>query len=294
MKWQAPWAVAMAMVVLSSCGGDDGAATGQGECPVEPLAVVVTVSAWEDIARDLAGDCGDVRAIVRGAVDPHEFEPAPADLAALEDADLVLANGLGYDDWALDSAAAHVEAAASAGKTTGDNPHLWYGPTYVEDVADGVSTVLSQLVPDAAGYFAERNAAWHREMEPYFAEVARLRAAIDGSITFAATESVFEYTADALSLVDITPPGFLRAAASETDPSPADIEELEALIEDGDAALLIANAQTSGSVSDSIVETARDSGVPVVEVTETPPESSSFADWQLAQLAAVAEAVGHS
>jgi zinc/manganese transport system substrate-binding protein len=226
-------------------------------------------------------------------VDPHEFEPAPADLAALEDADLVVANGLGYDDWALDAGVpVGIEAGAIAGKTTGDDPHLWYGPTHVTDVADGVTTMLGQLAPDAAGYFAERNAAWHREVEPYFDEVSRLRAAIDGAVTFAATESVFEYMADALSLIDITPAGFLRAAASETDPSPGDIEELEARIADGDVAFLIANAQTSGSVSDGVVDAARDAGVPVVEVTETPPDGSSFADWQLEQLAAVAAAVG--
>ena len=72
-----------------------------GDCPVEPVRVVVSVGQWGDIVGDLAGACGKVTTIISGtSVDPHDYEPTPSDLAAFTDAELVVVNGLGYDAWA--------------------------------------------------------------------------------------------------------------------------------------------------------------------------------------------------
>ena len=43
--------------------------------------------------------------VASGAVDPHDFEPGTADLAAFSDAELVVVNGAGYDAWAEDAVA---------------------------------------------------------------------------------------------------------------------------------------------------------------------------------------------
>ena len=70
-------------------------------CPTDPVKVVVTVDQWADIVRQLGGNCAEVTTIIQGAdVDPHEYEPTPADNAKFLDADLVVMNGLGYDEWA--------------------------------------------------------------------------------------------------------------------------------------------------------------------------------------------------
>ena len=60
-----------------------------------------------------------------------------------------------------------------------------------------------------------------------------------------------------------------------------------------DADVLIYNTQTEGSVPEQIRAAAESAGVPVVEVTETvAPGADSFEAWQVAQLTALAKALG--
>jgi zinc/manganese transport system substrate-binding protein len=262
--------------------------------------VVVSVSQWGDIVEELGGDCAEVTAIVSGtALDPHDFEPSPADLAAFDDAQLVVINGLDYDPWASDAVDAvassllTIDAGEIAGRAEGDNPHVWYDPQAVRAVAEAVTRELGALSPSARAYFDARHVAWTASMTPYLDEVSRLANEIDGHVTYAATEPVFEYMADALTLVDRTPRGYAQAAATGTDPAPGDIKALEDALEDG-TDLLIVNPQTEGAIPAQIREAGERAGVPIVDITESPPSSSTFVAWQLDQLAAVAAVVERS
>lgn len=271
----------------------------KGDCPVAPVSVVVSVDQWGDIVADLAGDCAEVTTIVEGAAgDPHEFEPSPSDLAAFERADLVILNGLGYDTWATDATDALsdrpevVDAGEVAGRSAGDNPHLFYDPAVVGDVAEAVTAALGEVsAPAAEPYFAERSIRWHRSMEPYDALIERV-AAHDPGRSFAATESVFDPMAAALGLRDVTPSGYRRAAANESEPAAADLAAFEEALGEGSVDVLVLNTQTEGSVPEQLRRVARSNGVTVVEVTETVPDGESFLTWQVAQLEALARALG--
>jgi zinc/manganese transport system substrate-binding protein len=295
------WLAAVPLVALAACGGDgEAAGATAGACPGDPVVVVVSVSQWGDIVEELGGDCAEVTTIVSGSsVDPHEFEPSPADLAAFDDAQLVVVNGLDYDPWASDAVDAvasslpTIDAGEIAGRAQGDNPHLWYDPSAVRAVADAVTRELRALSPPARPYFDARHVEWTASMTPYLDEVSRLAGEIDGHVTYAATEPVFEYMADALTLVDRTPAGYAQAAATETDPAPGDINALVDVLEDG-ADLLIVNPQTEGAITAQIREAGEKAGVPIVDITESPPSSSSFVSWQLDQLAALAAALERS
>ena len=126
-------------------------------------------------------------------------------------------------------------------------------------------------------------------MQPYYDEVSTLGARVAGNVSYAATEPVFDYMAAAVGLVDRTPPGYRRAASNGVDPSPADLHDFEQSLSDGAVDVLVVNVQTSGAVPDQIRSAAKRAGVPVVEVTEAPPDGSTFEAWQLAQLDALGE-----
>jgi zinc/manganese transport system substrate-binding protein len=127
-------------------------------------------------------------------------------------------------------------------------------------------------------------------MTAYLDEVSRLAGEIDGRVTYAATEPVFEYMAAALTLVDRTPAGYVRSAGNETDPAPGDLHALEEVLEDG-TDLLVVNPQTEGAIPAQIRAAGEKAGVPIVEITESSPSSSSFVSWQLDQLGALAAIV---
>jgi zinc/manganese transport system substrate-binding protein len=297
------------LLLATACGSSGGSGATAGgptpstvagdPCPVEPIRVVVSVNQWGDVVQQLGGECTEVTTIINGgAVDPHDFEPTPADSAAFERADLVVVNGLDYDHWAEDAAAqagsspAVVDAGEVVGLSEGDNPHIWYGPQYVEQVSAAVTDELKRLEPAAASYFDTRASLWADELKPLLDEIATLKATATGN-TYAATESVFDDTATAIGLEDVTPSGYRNAAANESEPAPGDVKAFEDLLRSGTASVLIYNTQTEGSVPEQLRSIAEAAKVPVVEVTESvPPGQASFVAWQLAQLAALREALG--
>jgi zinc/manganese transport system substrate-binding protein len=270
-------------------------------CRAEPVPIVVTVDQWGDIVRQLAGSCGDVTTIISSSsIDPHDYEPTPADNATFADAELVVLNGLGYDAWAqkaLDASGrqpAVVNAGEVVGLHEGANPHVWYGPDYVLKVADAVTGALQQVRPDAAPAFAKWRAAFTTSLEPYSAEIADVRSVANGA-SYGATESVFEYMATAVGLVDATPPGFENAAANGSDPAPADIDAFDRALSSKTMSVLVYNIQTQGAIPAQIRSAAERAGVPVVEVTETVAKGATgFVDWQVAQLQRLAAALRES
>ncbi|MFY9335270.1 MAG: zinc ABC transporter substrate-binding protein [Mycobacterium sp.] len=268
-------------------------------CPTAPVDVVVSVDQWGDIVSELGGACTAVTTVLASSsVDPHDYEPSPADASSFAGAKLVVVNGADYDHWAKDLAAtsapgAPVISAAEVTRTPdGANPHLWYSPAAVTAVADAVSAELAKIDPAAAEYFTERREAFTTTMEPYSTLIDTIKKGASGK-SYAATESVFDYQAEALGLVNKTPEGYRRSAANESEPTPADIEAFRKALSDKQIDVLIYNTQTEGSIPEQIRSTAEQSGVPVVEVTETvAPGETTFVGWQDKQLAALAEALG--
>jgi zinc/manganese transport system substrate-binding protein len=286
----------------SSGAGTIPAATGiaaAATCPTAPVAVVVSVDQWGDIVSELGGSCAAVKTVLASSsVDPHEYEPSPADAASFTGAKLVVVNGANYDSWASKLAAssaadARVVSAAAVTKTPdGANPHLWYLPSAVTAVADAVTAELSKIDPQAANYFSQRRAEFTAAMAPYTSLIGKIKAGA-GAKSYAATETIFDYQAQALGLVNKTPDGYQRASANESDPSPADIDALRTELDGRHVDVLIYNTQTEGSIPEEIRSAAEQAGVPVVNVTETvPPGQNSFEGWQCAQLSALGKALG--
>ena len=58
------------------------------------LRIVTLNTVLTEIAREVAGENATVTGLVQPGVDPHEYEPSPADIKSLVEADLVLASGL--------------------------------------------------------------------------------------------------------------------------------------------------------------------------------------------------------
>ena len=262
------------------------------------VPVVVSVDQWGDIVKRLAGDCGTVTTIVKSSTaNPHDYEPTPADIARFSGAKLVVMNGLGYDSWAakavatLDRKPTVVDAGNVVGLHRGDNPHIWYGPDDVYQMADVVTAKLKVLLPEGTAYFERRLRAWRTSMRPYDAEIATIKRVASGT-TFVATEGIFNPMAKALGLTDKTPRGFAKATANESDPSPGDLHAFERALESRAADVLIANTQTQGAIASQVRATATRASVPIVNVTESvPPGFSTFEAWQVSQLRALARAL---
>jgi zinc/manganese transport system substrate-binding protein len=85
-------------LVLSACS--PGAETAdEAEGPVDEdetrtLQLVATNSIIGDILANIVGDAGEIEVLMPPGADPHQFEASPGQRQAMQEADLVVANGL--------------------------------------------------------------------------------------------------------------------------------------------------------------------------------------------------------
>ena len=107
----------------SSDGGGASPDSDSGSTPPDdggpaPL-VLASTGIWTDVVANLAcGGLAEVESIMGTGVDPHGYEPSMADRARMEEATLVVANGLGLEEGLLDT----LEAAEAGG-----TPVFWMG-----------------------------------------------------------------------------------------------------------------------------------------------------------------------
>ncbi|HEY4440897.1 MAG TPA: zinc ABC transporter substrate-binding protein, partial [Candidatus Elarobacter sp.] len=200
-------------------------------------------------------------------------------------------NGAGYDSWAQRLVDADpspsrrmLDVAALLGKHAGDNPHFWYGPAFVERVADRIRADLTAIDPDGAAYYASRRSAFETALQPYHNEIATIRSRFHGR-PVGATENIVVYLASALQLRLVSPPAYMQAVANDTEPPTGSVATFERQIAGRGIDVLFYNTQTVGAVTTNARREAEAAHIPVVTVTETiVPPDGRFGDWQTDQL----------
>jgi zinc/manganese transport system substrate-binding protein len=284
-----------ATAVLGGCGTP--------RAPVTPgvIKVVAGENFWGNIAVQIGGHHVQVTSILSSpGADPHLYESDVASALAVAEAQLVIANGAGYDAFMSQLLGATrntgrmvVSVQATLGAYGPDvNPHFWYDIPRVPQVAAAIEAALARLDPADARVFAANLAAFDASLRPVEAVIASIRRRYPGA-PVAYTERVPGYLLQAAGLTVVTPPGFAAAIENGNDPNPGDTAEMFQLITGHKAKVLLYNAQATSPVTQQVRALARQSGVPVVPVTETlPPSFRTYQAWQLAQATALLDALG--
>ena len=93
-----------------AAGADDAAVATTTTPAVDLPDIVVTYSVLGAFVERLVGDSARVTVLIPDGQDPHDFEPSPRDIERINDADLVVANGLNLEE-GLDDTLATASAA---------------------------------------------------------------------------------------------------------------------------------------------------------------------------------------
>ena len=104
------------------------------------------------------------------------------------------------------------------------------------------------------------------------------------------TESVAAELVDDSELKDITPEGFAHSVNNESEPSAADLAATRQLITDKKADILITNEQSETSAAEQLTDAAKEAGIKVVNVNETPDEGQDYFEYADALIKQLEEA----
>lgn len=145
--------------------------------PDRPLKLVATTPILADIAGQVGGARVDAASLLPANVDAHDFEPAPADIVKLEEADLVIEHGLELDIWAaalVKSAGNDQVVVATDGVSllpstedafSAGDPHVWFDPTNVMVMAANIAAALAEIDPDGQAAYDARRDAYARNLD---------------------------------------------------------------------------------------------------------------------------------
>jgi ABC-type Zn uptake system ZnuABC Zn-binding protein ZnuA len=173
-------AAVVAALLAAGCSGSGGAAGDRdGD---RRLRVVATTTQVADLAANVGGDRVRVTGLLKPGIDPHDYEPSPADIDAIAHADLVLENGVGLEAWLGDT----IDGSGFDGPVVdtsqgvrlrmvggAPDPHIWQDPGNAERMAANIERGLAAAEPSAAGAFRANLAAYTKDLRALDAEVQR-------------------------------------------------------------------------------------------------------------------------
>lgn len=264
-----------------------------------PIAVLGTENFYADVLTQVGGSRVSATSLLNDPnTDPHSFEASPQAAATVADAQLVIVNGLGYDDFMqhlLDaspkSSRVVINVQQLLGLSSDTNSHIWYDPGTMPKVATAVEAALAKMEPGNAAYYSAQLTAYLASLKPLTDKIAELKAKYAGA-PVAFTEPVAGYLAGAIGLSVLTPEGFQKAVEDGTDPAPADVATERDLLTGHKVRALLFNSQVITPLTQQIHDLAVSNGIPVVGVAETlPPAYGTYQAWQLAQMNEIEQAL---
>ncbi|WP_236034377.1 metal ABC transporter solute-binding protein, Zn/Mn family [Bifidobacterium saguinibicoloris] len=269
---------------VAACGAGTSGDTGDDvAAKTGAIDVVASVNQWGSLAAEIGGKDVKVTSILSSTgVDAHDFEPKTSDLATLSKAEVVVANGAGYDSWATKTRGPDstlVSAAQIVGAMDGDNPHLWFSKDARKGMAKELANAFSKARPKKRKAFETRLKAWQKR-EKTLDQAMDDFSSRHKDLSYGATEAVVYYLMSDMSFEDRTPKAYAQAVANGGEIAPADLQTFQSLIEDHGMDVLVNNSQEASDATNMLVGTAGRSDVPVVDVSEQmPAKYDTLTDW---------------
>ena len=305
MKLKSLALATLTVLLLAGCATTN-ATTEPTEEPFAGLTIVSSTNVWGDVASSIGGDLVQVVSIIENfSQDPHSYEASARDQLAVNEADVIVANGGGYDPFMdtlaeaagntnivyaylpdeLEQAPKEEEAGHDHDHAHG-NEHVWYDFHVVEDFATRLADQLKALDSENSAEYTANLDAFVAEIESLEERATAVADSVSGARVIS-SEPVADYLLEKLGLTNITPDSFSQAIEEELDVSPADLLEIQNLISSKSVELFVVNIQTGSVQIDALVGLAESNGIAVIQVSELLPQGLTYVEWMEQNISAI-------
>lgn len=201
------------------------------------LCVVTTIFPYYDFVRQIAGDRVKLKLVVPAGMDSHSFEPTPADMIAMQEADVLVLNGGEMEHWVgqvLDSLDTshmkiltmmdyvdaveeeHVEGMEDAHEGVPElhayddrdghemdieyDEHIWTSPVNAQAIVKIISQTLMEAAPADSSRFKANADAYIEELKELDGRFRQVVAQGRNHMIVVADKFPFRYFADEYGL----------------------------------------------------------------------------------------------
>lgn len=262
-----------------------------------PLEVVAAENFYGNVAEQLGHPYVHVTSIINNpSQDPHLFSVSPRVAVSLNEADIIIENGLGYDAWmerlytANHSTAVFLNVGQLVNKKIGENPHIWYDPNTMITFSKVLMQELVKQDPAHKIAYEKNLKRFLKKAEAYQVRVEHVSQTMAGK-KVTATEPVANYLLAALKL-EVLNKKFQLDVMNETDLTPHEIIDFEkSLGGHNGVQLFLYNVQVSSSITERLKNIAQKNHIPTVGVSETLPMKLSYYSWMNQTVNAIEKAL---
>jgi len=149
----------------------------------ERMTVGITLHPYYSFVSNIVGDLADVVPLIGAGYNPHNYNPLPDDMKRAQTLDILVVNGIGHDQWAMEIMQAaggssvpliHANAAVSLIPTAGVSDQSVNSHTFIS------TTTAIQQIYEIARRLGERDPAnadqYLRNSREYATRLRRLKA----------------------------------------------------------------------------------------------------------------------
>ncbi len=186
-------ALGMALIAISvaGCGsGSDDTSVEATGSSAKATKAVVTFSILDDVVQNVGGECVETTVLVGRDGDTHVYQPTPETSVQMAEAELVIANGLGFEPWLDDLYSASgakgtrvtamegvtpltpAEEGVAADDADEVDPHAWQNPENMRTATITVRDALIKANPACAAVITENAARYDAKLVELNTEIA--------------------------------------------------------------------------------------------------------------------------
>jgi zinc/manganese transport system substrate-binding protein len=282
------------IALVSACG-----ATPSQAAP-GTITVVAAENEYGNVAAQIGGKDVSVTSVESNPnTDPHTYEVSPSVAQDVAAAQLVIQNGVGYDNYMskiLSASSSQTRKVINVQHLLGlpdstPNPHLWYDPATMPKVADALAADYGALKPADASYFTANATRFIASLNPWLQALASFKSQYAGT-PVATTEPVADYMLVAAGADNLTPFRFQADVMNGVDPAPQDVSSETGLFTQHKVKALVYNQQVTDTLTQTFISAAQSAKIPVIGVYETMPTPGyTYQSWMLAEVTALRNAV---
>lgn len=267
-------AVLMVTVMSAGCSNRniEKETEGNKTTTVNKLKVVASFYPMYDFVQKIGGDKVTVTDMVPAGIEPHDWEPAAADIANLEEADVFVYNGAGMEHWVdtvLDSLGNKelviVEAASGItlleghgheeseeekhGEEEGMDPHVWLNPMNAKTEMENIKNALEEADPANKDYYANNFNTYSAKLDELDHKFKETLTALENKDIIVAHEA-FGYLCNAYGLNQVG----IEGLSPDSEPDPAKMEEVIQFAKENKVKVIFFEELVSPKVAETIAK----------------------------------------
>lgn len=235
----------------------------------EPLNVVATTTQAADLIRILAGDKVNLTPLMGAGVDPHLYKPTESDIAAMNEADLVIYSGLhleGQFDAVFEALGERnirihrmstpvedggfvLQSLTSEASTP--DPHFWFDPRNWQLVVMDVASVLAEMDSVNADLYLANAQAYYDQLQVLFEWGADAMRQIPEDQRYIVTShDAFQYFGDAFGMQMIS----IQGISTVDEAGVADIQDVVGFVVEHQIPVLFVESSVPPNTIEAVLE----------------------------------------